>query len=359
MSVEIVRLLEAVIAAKGSDLHLQAGERPMVRLNGRLRPLQAPVLGGEDTQSLMRSITSDRGQASLSEKGSVDFSFELENRARFRVSVTRVRGSLKLVLRRLPHKLLTAAEIPIPQAIQRLARSPRGLLLVTGATGSGKSTSLAALAVLLAELDGAHIITVEEPMEYALPNGRGLVAQREVPTDTPSFLQGIVDALRMDPNVLIVGEMRDLATMRAALTAAETGHLVMATLHTNTAASTVARIIDGFPESEKAEVRAKLSMSLLGVLCQALLPRADDSGMVAAFEVMVSNPAMQHMIRDGSAHRIPSVIQTSAKHGMQLLDEHLYQLVAKRIVTPDAALIVSSAPDELNRRLKTLEDEDK
>lgn len=353
MSLDIVRLLESVIHQKGSDLLLGVGERPLVRVGGVLKPLDTVVITAELSSAMMRSITPDSLQTRLSERGSVDFSFEVK-KARFRVSVTRVRGNLTLVLRRLPHRLLSIEEIGVPEAIVRLSHRARGLILVTGATGSGKSTTLASLVNRLAQIGGKHIITIEEPTEYIIPHGKGLVTQREVPIDTPSFSQGLIDALRMTPNVIVVGEMRDLETMRAAVTAAETGHLVFGTLHTNDAAGTINRIIDGFPGNEKEELRAKLSVSLIGVLCQTLLPRLDDGGQVAAFETLVVTPAVAHMIRQGETNRIASTIQTGAKYGMFLLDESLYRLVANGTVAPEKALEVANNPEELATKLRRL-----
>jgi len=325
-TLHIDRLLETCIKQQASDLHLSVGKPPTLRMGGHLVPLKTKVLEPDDTVALMKSIASERSQNELQEGGSTDFGFAFGDAGRFRVSIFRQKGNLSLVLRRIPNELLSINQIGLPSVVKELLRRPRGLLLITGPTGSGKTTSLASMIDYIRRAMDRHIITIEDPIEYYFPHDKSLVNQREVGTDVPSFSEAIRRALRQDPDVILVGEMRDLETISAAVEAAETGHLVFGTLHTNGAASTINRLIDAFPVDQQEQIRVQLSTTLIGVISQALLPRDDKRGMVAAYEFMLVTPAIANMIREGKTFRIDSAIQTGAKFGMQLLDDHLWSL---------------------------------
>lgn len=326
MAVHIDRLLETVIKQGASDLHLTVGRPPTLRLHGGLRELKTKVLEPDDTVSLMKSIAPERAQTELQEEGTCDFGFAYGDAARFRVSIFRQRGNLALVLRQIPSTLLSFDQIGLPSIVRDLCRRPRGLFLVTGPTGSGKTTTLASMINYINESMDKHIITVEDPIEYYHPHKKSIVNQREVGADVPSFAEALRRVLRQDPDVVLVGEMRDLETIESALRAAETGHLVFGTLHTNSAGGTINRIIDAFPVSQQEQIRVQLSTSLMAVLSQALLPRSDKPGMVAAYEFLVVTAAVANLIRDGKTFRIDSQIQTGKKFGMRLLDDHLWEL---------------------------------
>ena len=328
-------LLKTVIRQEASDLHLTVGKPPTVRMSGKLIELKTKVLEPEDTTALMKAITPERGQNEIQEEGGCDFGFAFgdqsdeENSARFRVSVFRQKGNLALVLRRIPNKLLDIDKIGLPPIVKDLIRRPRGLFLVTGPTGSGKSTTLASMINFINMTMDRHIITIEDPIEYYQPHKKSVVNQREVGTDVPSFSEAIRRALRQDPDVILVGEMRDLETIESAITAAETGHLVFGTLHTNSAGGTINRLIDAFPTNQQEQVRAQLSTSLIAVLSQQLLKRADVKGMVAAYEFMVVTPAIANLIREAQSYKIDSAIQTGKKFNMKLLDDFLWDLYTK------------------------------
>lgn len=334
----IDRLLDTVIRQEASDLHLTVGKPPSVRMSGRLIELKTRALEPADTTSLMKAITPERSQNELQEEGGSDFGFaygdqsDAENSARFRVSVFKQKGHLALVLRRIPNKLLDINEIGMPPIIKDLIRRPRGLFLVTGPTGSGKTTTLASMIDYINMHLDRHIITIEDPIEYYQPHKKSIINQREVGTDVPSFSEALRRALRQDPDCMLVGEMRDLETIEAAITAAETGHLVFGTLHTSGAASTINRLIDAFPVSQQAQIRIQLSTALMAVLSQQLLKRIDKKGMVAAYEFMVITPGIANMIRDNKTFKIDSSIQTGKKFGMQLLDDHLWSMYEKGMI---------------------------
>ena len=323
-TIQIDRLLETTVKRKASDLHLAVGKPPVLRLHGHMRELQTKVLEPEDTVSLMKSITPDRIQQEFEETGSGDFGFAYGTEARFRVSIFKQKGLTSLVMRRIPNTLLTFEQIGLPKMAEQICRRPRGLFLVTGPTGSGKTTTLASMINYINENFDRHIITMEDPIEYYHPHKKSVVVQREVGTDVPSFAEGLRRALRQDPDVILVGEMRDTTTIGAAVSAAETGHLVFGTLHTNGAASTVSRIIDAFPTDQQEQVRVQLSGNLIAVLSQCLCPRADTDGMIAAYEFMYVTPGIQNLIRENKTFRIDSDIQTGKKFGMQLLDDNLW-----------------------------------
>ncbi|MBI1373751.1 MAG: PilT/PilU family type 4a pilus ATPase [Phycisphaera sp.] len=334
-SVQIDRLLETVIKQGASDLHLTVGKPPVIRLHGRLRELRTKVLSPEDTVGLMKSISPERSQQELQEMGSADFGFAYGDKARFRVAVFRQRTNVAIVLRQIPNKLLSFEQIGLPKVCRELCRRPRGLFLVTGPTGSGKSTSLASMINFINETMDHHIITVEDPIEYYHPHKKSIVNQREVGADVPTFAEALRRALRQDPDVILVGELRDLETIESAIRAAETGHLVFGTLHTNSAGGTINRIIDAFPTNQQEQVRVQLSTSLMAVLAQQLMPRADADGVVAAYEFLVITPGIANLIREGKTFRIDSAIQTGRKFGMQLLDDHLWTLYTSGIISAE------------------------
>jgi twitching motility protein PilT len=325
-TIQIDRLLETIVRQGASDLHLSEGRPPTIRLHGRLRSLQTKVMDKDDLITLMKSITPEKNQQEIAEVGGTDFGFAYGDAARFRVSVFRQRGAMSLVLRLIPNKLLSFEEIGLPPIVKELLRRPRGLFVVTGPTGSGKSTSLATCVNFINETMDRHIVTVEDPIEYYHYHKKSVVNQREVGTDVPSFAEALRRVLRSDPDVILVGEMRDLETIEAAIRAAETGHLVFGTLHTTGAAKTIDRVVDAFPVTQQNQIRVQLSTSLICVLSQVLLARVDTKGMVAGYEFLVVTPAIANLIRDNKSFRIDSAIQTGKKFGMQLLDEHLWSL---------------------------------
>ncbi len=324
--VEMNELLQLVVNEGASDLHIEVGAPPVLRLHGGMCPLELPPLQPEDTERLIRSITDERHLQQLIENGSSDFGFKFSDAARFRVSIFRQKGVWGTVLRQIPSTILTLEQIGLPPTIKDLLYKPRGLILVTGPTGSGKSTTLASLLDIINSERDCHIITVEDPIEFYHEHKRSLVMQREVGTDVPSFSEALKRALRQDPDIILVGEMRDLETIEAAITAAETGHLVFGTLHTTGAARTVDRIVDAFPTNQQEQIRTQLASSLVAVISQVLLPRIDKPGRVGAFEIMIATPSIQALIRDNKTYRITSDIQTGAKYGMNTLDAHLVSL---------------------------------
>ncbi|MGH7215447.1 MAG: type IV pilus twitching motility protein PilT, partial [Tepidisphaeraceae bacterium] len=343
-TVQIDRLLETVVRRGASDLHLAVGKPPTLRLHGHLRELQTKVLDAEDTVSLMKAITPERIQQEYEESGSGDFGFAYGEAARFRVAIFKQRGNCSMVLRQIPNKLLTFEQIGLPKMAEQICRRPRGIFLVTGPTGSGKSTTLATMINYINEQFDRHIITMEDPIEFYHPHKKSIVVQREVGTDVPNFAEAIRRALRQDPDVILVGEMRDLATIGAAVTAAETGHLVFGTLHTNGAASTISRIIDAFPADSQEQIRVQLANNLIAVLSQTLCPRVDSEGRVAAYEFMYVTPSIQNLIRENKVFRIDSDIQTGKRYGMQLLDDHLYQLFTGGKISAEEAIDKSRNP---------------
>jgi len=350
--IEMNELLQAAVDEGVSDVHLAVGSPPVFRLHGGLVALDLPVLGPDDTQRLMKSITSDEHQQKIQEMGGADFGFGFGEQARFRVSVFRQKGSIGVVLRQIPSKLLTLEQIGLPPQVKELLFRPRGMILVTGPTGSGKTTTLASMIDVINQERDCHIITIEDPIEYYHKHQKSLVIQREVGVDVPGFGEALKRALRMDPDVVLVGEMRDLETMQAAITAAETGHLVFATLHTTGATRTVDRIVDAFPTTQQAQVRTQLASGLVAVISQLLLVRADKPGRVAAFEIMISTPAIQALIRDNKTFRITSEIQTGAKWGMITLDAHLMTLYENGLITYEDLVTKSQDPDGVVQKLQ-------
>ena len=319
-------LLDLAVQEGASDLHLEVGLPPVMRLHGSLAPLDAEPLTPVDTDRLMRSITPENHIQNLESGCGSDFGFGFGDLARFRVSVFRQKGHVGIVLRQIPSKMMTLEEIGLPAQMKDLLFKPRGLILVTGPTGSGKTTTLASMLNIINQERDCHIITVEDPIEYFHTHKKSVVIQREIGVDVPSFKEALRRALRQDPDVILVGEMRDLETMEAAITAAETGHLVFATLHTTGAARTVDRIVDAFPTNQQEQIRTQLSTSIVAVISQILMPRKDKPGRVAAFEIMIATPSIRSLIRDNKTFRITSDLQTGAKWGMQTLDSHLIEL---------------------------------
>jgi twitching motility protein PilT len=350
-TVQIDRLLDTVIRQDASDIHLTVGRKPTLRLHGRLRSLETKVLDSDDMVSLMKAITPERSQQELQEEGSTDFGFAYGTEARFRVAVFRQRGDVAISLRLIPNKLLTFEEIGLPPICKALIRRPRGLYIVTGPTGCGKTTSLATMIDHINTNLDRHIITVEDPIEYYHYHKMSILAQREVGVDVPSFAEALRRALRADPDVMLVGEMRDLETMEAAIRSAETGHLVFATLHTTGAAGTINRIIDAFPVNQQAQVRVQLSTSLICILSQVLLSRTDKPGRVAAFEFLVVTPAIANLVRENKTFRIDSAIQTGKKFGMQLLDDHLWQLYERGLISAEEMVDKSKDPGDLTEKI--------
>ncbi len=349
-TLHIDRLLETVIKQGGSDLHLSVGVPPVIRLHGRLRHLETKTLTPEDTTALMKAITPERCQQEIQEEGGCDYGFAFGEHGRFRVSVFRQKGNLTLVLRLIPSRLLTFEEIGLPNIVSALCRRPRGLFLVTGPTGSGKTTTLASMINFINDTLDRHIVTVEDPIEYYHKHKKSLVNQREVGVDVPSFAEALRRVLRMDPDVILVGELRDLETIEAAITAAETGHLVFGTLHTTGCQGTINRIIDAFPQDQQDQIRVQLSVTLIAVLSQALCPK-EPKGMVAAYEFMLVSPAIANLVRENKVYRIDSAIQTGKKFGMRLLDEHLWELYSKKMITSEEAVDKSRKPGEMQDKI--------
>jgi twitching motility protein PilT len=353
-SPQIDKLLATVIQLKASDLHITVGQPPVIRHNGRMRRLDTKSLEQDDTTALMKSITPDRCQQELQEKGGSDFAIEFTDGYRFRVAIFKQRGNIGMVLRRIPSGFLTFEQIGMPEAVKRLITRPRGLLLVTGPTGSGKTTSLASMINFINQNYDRHIITLEDPIEYYHKHIKCTVNQREIGVDVPDFKEGLRRALRMDPDIILVGEMRDLETIHAAIEAAETGHVVFGTLHTSGASSTVNRIIDVFPKEQQDQIRTQLSTALIGVLSQTLMPKKPE-GVVAAYEMMVMTPAIQNLIRENKSYRIDSSIQTGRKHGMFLLDDSLFRLWRDGTCAKEEVLMRAAKPTELAAKIAQAE----
>ena len=333
MAIQMDDLLQVVVDEGASDLHIRVGVPPVIRLHGAMLPMDLPVLTPEDTEALMKAVTSESHIQKVREQGGTDFGFAFGDMARFRVSVFKSKGNHGLVLRQIPNKLLSLEQIGLPPSIKDLLFRPRGLILVTGPTGSGKTTTLASMIDVVNTERDCHIITVEDPIEYYHPHKKSIVTQREIGVDVPDFAEALRRGLRQDPDCILVGEMRDLETMEAAITAAETGHLVFATLHTTGAARTVDRIVDAFPTDQQEQIRTQLAATILAVISQLLLVRNDGKGRVAVFEIMITTPSIQALIRDNKTFRITSDIQTGAKFGMVTLDSNLMSLYERGLIS--------------------------
>src|SRR6184192_2516801 len=342
-------LLKTLVKMKGSDLHLTTDSPPQVRVHGHLQPLPAPKLTPAETKNLAYSVLTDEQKKRFEQTKELDCSFGLKNiGSRFRCNVFNQRGAVGAVYRVIPEKIRSFGELGLPTVLSTLAERPRGLVLVTGPTGSGKSTTLAAMIDKINSERHDHILTIEDPIEYIHPHKNCLVNQREVHSDTSSFTNALRAALREDPDIVLIGEMRDLETVEAALKIAETGHLTFGTLHTNSAAQTINRIIDIFPANQQAQIRTQLSLVLEGIVCQALLPRSDGKGRVCSLEIMVPNSAIRNLIRDDKVHQIYGAMQTGQeKLGMQTANQSLASLFMKRLISQDVALGASSNKEEL------------
>lgn len=346
-SIQMDRLLDTVVKLSASDLHCTVGRPPTLRMHGSLRNLQTKVLNSDDMVALMKAITPEQRQQELQEKGGCDFGFSYGDAARFRVSIFKQRGDLAIVCRLIPNRLLTFEQIGLPPICKDLIRRPRGMFLVTGPTGSGKTTSLATMIDYVNQSYDRHIVTMEDPIEYYHYHKKSIVNQREVGTDVPTFAEALRRVLRSDPDLILVGEMRDLETIESAIRAAETGHLVFATLHTTGAAKTIDRVVDAFPVSQQNQIRVQLSTALICILSQQLLGRKDTPGMVAAYEFLVVTPAIANLIREGKTYRIDSCIQTGKKFGMQLLDDHLWSLYMADKISAEDMVDKSKNPGDL------------
>ncbi len=348
------QLLKVMVEKGASDLHITTGSPPQLRIDGSLVPLKMPPLTAAETKQLCYSILTDAQKHKFEEELELDLSFGVKGLSRFRANIFMQRGAVAGAFRAIPFKVMSFEELGLPPVVNELAAKPRGLILVTGPTGCGKSTTLASIIDKINEERHEHIVTIEDPIEYLHPHKKCIVNQREVGADTKSFRTALKYILRQDPDVILIGEMRDLETVESALTIAETGHLVFATLHTNSAVQTINRIIDVFPPYQQPQVRAQLSFVLEGILCQALIPKASGTGRVLAVEVLVPNPAIRNLIREEKIHQIYSQMQVGqAKFGMQTMNQSLYSLYSRRLITLEDAMAYSPDLDEFKQMLQT------
>jgi len=353
MSVKINDLLKTAAHAGASDLHVKAGSQPFMRIGGELRPLaDTPRLTQDDTLDMAFSIMSNRQKQHFKEASEVDIAYGVAGLGRFRVNIFQQRGTVGMVLRVIPDRMRSMTELSLPPVIERIGDEQRGLILVTGTTGSGKSTTLAAMIDHINSTRGGHIVTIEDPIEFLHRDKRSFVTQREVDVDTRSFSEALRGALRQDPDVILLGEMRDLETIATALTAAETGHLVFATLHTQDAPSTVDRLIDVFPAAQQEQVRVQIASTLQGIVTQTLIPTMDGLGRVAALEILLPDDAVRNLIRQAKVEQIYSVMQTNTSRGMQTLEQALLDLVRRGKISKEIALMRSSKPDQLKGLLQ-------
>ena len=348
-TVSVMDLLRRVVGAEASDLHMKAGAPPVLRIHGSLVPQDLPELTPEVVKAALNQITTSDQQEMFDQRKELDFAYSADGVGRFRVNASMQRGTVALAFRLVRTDIPTLKDLGLPEVCSSLVLKPRGLVLVTGPTGCGKSTTLAAMIDHLNELERRHIVTIEDPIEYVHQNKQCLISQRELGPDTDSFASALKHVLRQDPDVILVGEMRDLETIATALTAAETGHLVLATLHTPSAAQTIDRIIDSFPPHQQQQIKVQLSTILEAVLCQTLVPRADGTGRTVAMEVMMGSSAVRNLIREGKTFQIPNVIQTGSQHGMRTLDQALGALLRANTITFDEALARCANPEEFKR----------
>ncbi len=356
MSYAMSDLLHLIVQEGGSDIHIRVGVPPAMRLHGILQKVEGPALTNETAEELMRSITSDESIQEVRERGGADFAFAFGELARFRVSVFKEKGRFAMVLRQIPTTLLTFEQIGLPPSVKELLYKPRGMVLVTGPTGSGKSTTLASMIdIINIERDDAHIITIEDPIEFYHNHKNAIITQREIHVDVPSFGESLRRALRQDPDVILVGEMRDLETIEAAITAAETGHLVFGTLHTTGAAKTIDRVVNAFPTNQQNTIRIQLSTVLESVISQLLCPRADKPGRVAVFEIMNRTPSIAALIRDNKTYRINSDIQTGAKYGMVNLDSYLLEKYQAGLIAEDEVITKAQDPGTIMDKLRAVQ----
>src|SRR6187402_53587 len=356
MAYSMSDLLQLVVSEGAADLHIRVGIPPTIRVHGILHRVEGPPCRPEDTEELMRSITSEDHIQHVREKGGAVFGLAFGEMARLRVSAFKEKGNFALVLRQIPTKLLTMEQIGIPPSVKELLWKPRGLVLVTGPTGSGKTTTLASMInIINEERDEVHLITIEDPIEYYHKHKKALVTQREVGVDVPNFAEALRRALRQDPDVVLVGEMRDLETIDAAITAAETGHLVFGTLHTTGAAKTIDRVVNAFPTNQQEQIRIQLSTVLQAVISQLLIPRVDKPGRVAIFEIMVNTPSIAALIRDNKTFRIQSDIQTGANYGMVTLDSFLIEKYLAGMIAREEVVTKAQDPVTIQAKLQELE----
>ncbi len=346
----IEAILNDAIEKQASDIHLSVGRPRSLRIHGAIVSMDDKPLTPQETESLAREITTEEQRKKIEEVGGIDFGFSYNENARFRVSCYKQKGTFAMVLRQLPNRFYTFEQIGLPAQLKELLSRPRGLILVTGPTGSGKTTSLATMLNHINENYAKHIITVEDPIEFMHPHKKSIVTQREVGEDVPSFSEAVIKALRQDPDVILIGEMRDIATMESAIRAAETGHLVFSTLHTTGAARTVDRIIDVFPSGQQAQVKIQLASTLVAVVSQTLLPRIDTSGRICAFEIMIATPAIRNLIREGKTYQVVSEIQTGTRFGMKALDDHLKEMYQAGMISYDSMIDAAQDPRELAER---------
>jgi twitching motility protein PilT len=354
MDFDFADVLLEVMERNASDLHLTAGSPPMMRHHGRLHALDYPRLTPQTTREVIYSILTNDQRKRLETDWQIDLAYSIPGKARFRVNAYFQRAALSAAFRLIPEEMPQLGSLGVPPVLEELTKKPRGFVLVTGPTGSGKSTTLAAMLDLINDTRHEHILTIEDPIEFLHKHKNCIVNQRELGADAQSFSLGLKAGLRQDPDVILVGEMRDLETISTALTAAETGHLVFATLHTQDTAQTVDRIVDVFPPDQQQQVRVQLSVALQGIVTQQLLPRADSQGRVVACEVLMPTPAVRNLIREGKTHQIYSALQTGGQFGMQTMDAALAQLVREHKITRELAEARSSAPEELRRLMGTV-----
>ncbi len=349
-------LLQLMVSEGASDLHTRVGTAPTIRVHGILHRVEGPALTPETSEELMRSITSEENIQAVRERGGADFAFAFGDAARFRVSVMKEKGNFGMVLRQIPSKMFTYEQIGLPESAKDLLNKSRGLILVVGPTGSGKSSTLASLLNIVNETkDEVHLITIEDPIEYYHKHKKSLITQREVHVDVPNFAEALRRALRQDPDMILVGEMRDLETIEAAITAAETGHLVFGTLHTTGAAKTIDRLVNAFPQQQQEMIRIQLSTVLVGVISQLLVPRIDKPGRVAVFEIMINTPSIAALIRDNKTFRIQSDIQTGMKFGMVTLDACLIEKYEKGLISREDVINKSQDPTTIMAKLQEMD----
>ncbi|MDX1584635.1 MAG: type IV pilus twitching motility protein PilT [Thermoanaerobaculia bacterium] len=350
--VTLHQLLKTMVERGGSDLHVTTNSPPQIRVDGKLTPLDLPPLSAPETKTLAYSVLTDAQKHRFEEQLELDLSFGIKGLARFRANIFNQRGAVAAVYRQIPYEILGFRELGLPKVVEEISAKPRGLVLVTGPTGSGKSTTLAAMIDKINRERHEHIITIEDPVEFLHTHKSCVVNQRELHADTHSFSSALKSALRQDPDVVLIGEMRDLETIESALRIAETGHLTFGTLHTNSAAQTINRVVDVFPAHQQPQIRAQLSFVLEGIMCQALLPKANGKGRAMAMEILVPNSAIRNLIREDKVHQIYSMMQTGqSKYGMQTFNQSLATLYFKRQITLQVALNRSSNPDELQEMI--------
>jgi len=348
MALPLTQLLKIMVDEGGSDLHITTNSPPLIRVHGLLKRIEHPVLSPAETKQMIYSILNDNQKYKFEENWELDFSFGIKGLARFRANVFMQRGAVAGAFRRIPYEIWSFEKLGLPSIVPTMTNKARGLVLVTGPTGSGKTTTLASMIDKINKENAVHIITIEDPIEYLHSHRKAMVNQRELHADTKSFPLALRSVLREDPDVVLIGEMRDLETIQAAITIAETGHLTFATLHTNSAAQTINRIIDVFPPHQQDQVRTQLSMNLEGIICQALLPKADGRGRALAIEVLVPTPAIRHLIRDNKIHQIYASMQMGQeKYGMITFNQSLANLYFKRDISLELAMSVSHNPEEL------------